>query len=297
MITKGIIEEILSPYSARVRLPIFDSIKEAQNSVTTGNLRIASICSLPNCTNLLAVNDIVFVGFEDDDLGKPIILGNLVREQTSIANPAISGYSLDIEKSVNIPGNININNTDSIDLTQLIGLKCNVQAALNQITANISDIPTKFLTSQDIKTLKTNNISAQSTSSSESIVGSGTINLHRVAKTGSYSDLNGKPNIPSALSWQTPASVSEIVNAIMWKVSGQILDIHQIWGTGSGAYGTVAVEEQQANSQGAAYISISETANTINVKGALYADNTTTKLVWINETNISVTLSDWKVLK
>lgn len=243
MITKGIIEEILSPYSARVRLPIFDSIKEAQNSVTTGNLRIASICSLPNCTNLLAVNDIVFVGFEDDDLGKPIILGNLVREQTSIANPAISGYSLDIEKSVNIPGNVNINNTDSIDLTQLIGLKCNVQAALNQITANISDIP-------------------------------------------------------SALSWQTPMSVSEIVNAIMWKVSGQILDIHQIWGTGSGAYGTVAVEEQQANSQGAAYISISETTNKISVKGALlYADNTTTKLVWINETNISVTLNDWKVLK
>lgn len=144
MITKGIIEEILSPYSARVRLPIFDSIKEAQNSVTTDNLRIASICSLPNCTNLLAVNDIVFVGFEDDDLGKPIILGNLVREQTSIANPAISGYSLDIEKSVNIPGNININNTDNIDLTQLIGLKCNVQAALNQITADINEIKKKI---------------------------------------------------------------------------------------------------------------------------------------------------------
>ena len=144
MITKGIIEEILSPYSARVRLPIFDSIKEAQNSVNTGSLRVASICSLPNCTNLLAVNDIVFVGFEDDDLGKPIILGNLVKEQPSIANPSLSGYSLNIEDSVTIPGNININKTNNIDLTQLIGLKCNVQAALNQITADINEIKKKI---------------------------------------------------------------------------------------------------------------------------------------------------------
>ena len=121
MITKGIIEEILSPYSARVRLPIFDSIKDAQNSVSTGNLRVASICSLPNCTNLLGIGDIVFVGFEDDDLGKPVILGNLVKEQPSTANPSINSYSLNIDNSVNLPGAVSINNTDNIDLTQLIG--------------------------------------------------------------------------------------------------------------------------------------------------------------------------------
>lgn len=144
MITKGIIEEILSPYSARVRLPIFDSIKDAQNSVSTGNLRVASICSLPNCTNLLGVGDIVFVGFEDDDLGKPVILGNLVKEQPSTANPSINSYSLNIDNSVNLPGAVSINNTDNIDLTQLIGLKCNVQTALNQITADINEIKKKI---------------------------------------------------------------------------------------------------------------------------------------------------------
>ena len=145
MITKGIIEEILSPYSARVRLPIFDSIKDAQNSVSTGNLRVASICSLPNCTNLLGIGDIVFVGFEDDDLGKPIILGNLVKEQPSTANPSINSYSLNIDNSVNLPGAVSINNTDNIDLTQLIGLKCNVQTALNKITADINEIKKKII--------------------------------------------------------------------------------------------------------------------------------------------------------
>ena len=99
------------------------------------------------------------------------------------------------------------------------------------------------------------------------------------------------------LQWVTPTSVSEIVDAIMWKVNGQTLNIHQIYGTGSGAYGTVAVEEQQQNEQGAAYISISKSTNKITVKGALYTDATTSKLVWIEETNISVTLSKWKILK
>ena len=49
---------------------------------------------------------------------------------------------------------------------------------------------------QSIKTLKTDNTAAQATSAGEAIAGSGTINLHKVAKTGSYTDLNNKPAIP-----------------------------------------------------------------------------------------------------
>ena len=51
---------------------------------------------------------------------------------------------------------------------------------------------TTFLTSQSIKTLNTNNTTAQTTSASEAIAGSGTINLHKVSKTGSYNDLLNK---------------------------------------------------------------------------------------------------------
>lgn len=44
-------------------------------------------------------------------------------------------------------------------------------------------------------TLKTNNTTAQTASASEAL--SGTINLHKVAKTGTYSDLIGTPTIPT----------------------------------------------------------------------------------------------------
>lgn len=57
---------------------------------------------------------------------------------------------------------------------------------------------TTFLTShQSIKSLNTNNTAAQTVNTSEAIAGSGTINLHKVAKTGSYNDLLNKPIIPT----------------------------------------------------------------------------------------------------
>lgn len=55
-----------------------------------------------------------------------------------------------------------------------------------------------YLTShQSIKSINTNNTAAQAVTASEAIAGSGTINLHKVAKTGNYNDLLNKPTIPS----------------------------------------------------------------------------------------------------
>lgn len=56
-----------------------------------------------------------------------------------------------------------------------------------------------YLTShQSIKSINTNNTAAQDANASEAIAGSGIINLHKVAKTGSYNDLLYKPTIPAA---------------------------------------------------------------------------------------------------
>lgn len=53
------------------------------------------------------------------------------------------------------------------------------------------------LTASDIKTLNTDNATAQEVNAAEAITGSGTINLHKVSKTGKYSDLSGTPTIPT----------------------------------------------------------------------------------------------------
>ena len=46
------------------------------------------------------------------------------------------------------------------------------------------------------KTINSTNTSPQQTSASETLTGSGTINLHKISKTGSYNDLTDKPTIP-----------------------------------------------------------------------------------------------------
>lgn len=69
-------------------------------------------------------------------------------------------------------------------------------ATIGGTSINVT-MPANPNTHQSIKTLKTDNTAAQATSASEAIAGSGTINLHKVAKTGSYNDLNNRPTIPA----------------------------------------------------------------------------------------------------
>lgn len=65
---------------------------------------------------------------------------------------------------------------------------------------NLGNAVTIVASHQNIKSLDTTATTAQSTNSSEAIKGSGTITLHKVSKTGSYSDLLNKPTIPTNLS-------------------------------------------------------------------------------------------------
>lgn len=67
------------------------------------------------------------------------------------------------------------------------------RTAAGEITISSSSVPS-------VKTLNTTNTTAQTTSASEDIAGSGTINLHKVAKTGTYSDLIGLPTLGSLAS-------------------------------------------------------------------------------------------------
>lgn len=53
------------------------------------------------------------------------------------------------------------------------------------------NLPATYLTA--VKTLNTTATGAQTTSSSESLAGSGTVTLHKISKTGSYNDLLHKP--------------------------------------------------------------------------------------------------------
>ena len=78
MITRAIINKIdYESNKIRVRIPIYDGAQNSQGSTSDDDLSWASVMCLPGLTINYEVGDIVIVGFEDDDIGKPIILGYL----------------------------------------------------------------------------------------------------------------------------------------------------------------------------------------------------------------------------
>lgn len=78
MITRAIINKIdYESNKIRVRIPIYDGAQNSQESTSDDDLSWASVLCIPGLTIGYKIGDIVIVGFEDDDIGKPIILGYL----------------------------------------------------------------------------------------------------------------------------------------------------------------------------------------------------------------------------
>ena len=74
-----------------------------------------------------------------------------------------------------------------------VAIKMNGSEKGKVTSSGTIDLGTVLTSHQSIRTLNTNNNTSQTVSASESISGSGTINLHKVAKTGSYNDLLNTP--------------------------------------------------------------------------------------------------------
>lgn len=81
MIQKAIIEEIIQGgYQARVRIPRYNKAASSPTATDTGDLAIATICTFPGVHPSYQLGDIVFVGFENENINQPVILGLLYRE-------------------------------------------------------------------------------------------------------------------------------------------------------------------------------------------------------------------------
>lgn len=143
MITKGIVEEILTPYKARVRLPLLDGIKESRQGVITSDLGVATVCSLPNSSNNISEGDVVFVGFEDMDLGKPIILGHLFKEYSNSTMVDLVLRKLTTTSTTKLSEETSIGNVSSHDIKMLQGTRFNIQNQIDNLNERLSKLEEK----------------------------------------------------------------------------------------------------------------------------------------------------------
>lgn len=144
MITKGIVEDIIDTYQVRVRLPIFDKVDGAKNATKNEDLSIGTVCCLPNSSYQVNVGDIVFVGFEDNDISKPIILGQLYRDVDSNTLMSLVLGTLETKTSTVLSENTTIGDVSANEIKCLSGIKTNIQQQLNSIIEDISKIKEKL---------------------------------------------------------------------------------------------------------------------------------------------------------
>lgn len=133
MITKAIIEDIVSDYQVKVRIPIFDSSDGFSQATSTTELNNAIICTLPKCSFNPSIGDIVLVGFEDFDPGKPIILGCLFKESGNTSVMDLEVGCLTANSIVKLSENTTIGTITYKDLQELVDLKNNFQFILETL--------------------------------------------------------------------------------------------------------------------------------------------------------------------
>lgn len=81
MIQKAIVESIEGEYQVKVRIPKYD--KMSTDGFSYDELSTSIICSSPGTLVNYSVGDIVLVGFENNEINKPVVLGLLYTNNNS----------------------------------------------------------------------------------------------------------------------------------------------------------------------------------------------------------------------
>lgn len=139
MITKGIIEQVVDEYSVKVRLPIFDKLKNAQGATPSSQLPELYFCTLPNCYIAPKINDIVFVSFEDNDFSKPFILGYLFNQDAPQSTVDAVLNSLTVSGDTKLSKNTTIGDVNSTSIACLENCDFNIKKEDKVINDKINE--------------------------------------------------------------------------------------------------------------------------------------------------------------
>ena len=127
----------------KVRIPVLHGDGVAQDSTKDPLLPSATVCGVPNSDYNYQAGDVVFVDFEENDYGKPVIMGSLyttesrtntlpnLRVGTLDATP-VNREGVPSANRVNLPENTTIGDITYKDLKSLIALRNNFGDIINK---------------------------------------------------------------------------------------------------------------------------------------------------------------------
>ena len=140
MIYKGIVEQIVDPYTIKVRIPKLHSVKASNEYIPTESLPNATVCTLPKTHPNIYLGDIVMVGFENNDYSKPVILGHLYKESFGEHSISTEMYELIVTSHANLPAKTQIGKVTAEELSHLSGTAGNLQKQLDLLQEKITKL-------------------------------------------------------------------------------------------------------------------------------------------------------------
>ena len=131
MVTTGKIVERISDSTYKVYLPIFQNAGVKSNLNTS--IYTANCCVDPFVYRPYNVDDLVFVGFVNNRISQPIILGKILKDGIDKPSSYLYADSLKVEKSVILPTDTSIVSSDGQE-SHLFSLKF-LEQQLNELQA------------------------------------------------------------------------------------------------------------------------------------------------------------------
>jgi archaellum component FlaC len=189
MLTKAIIQEVLTPYSIRIRIPSVNKIEGVNGSTPNNELYIAAVCSLPKFIIDPRVGDIVVVGFEDNDMSNPIVLGYLSKSSGNMSIADIVCNDFEATGEIKLSKDTSIGEVTPINIESLKNQKENINDEFNIVKNSIDTIKSEIKGLSQKNSASMNELSGLIKSINESLNSLG-VRIKDVED--SYTELNKK---------------------------------------------------------------------------------------------------------
>lgn len=104
----------------RVRIPVYNKSATDPTATPTNQLYTALVTTLPGCSPIYQLGDVVLVVFENNILSSPIIIGLLYRKGMSIGMSTLNADSIDVSINSNFSEDTTIGDVDAKDLSLVV---------------------------------------------------------------------------------------------------------------------------------------------------------------------------------
>lgn len=113
----------------KIYIPIFRRAGEPKNSKLGASTTYATLCYNPGAENGYRVGDIVYVAFENNQIGEPVIIGKLFlnKTQDSENSTYLIGDELNVSKKATLPLNTTIGDITGEQLAKLFRVVANLE--------------------------------------------------------------------------------------------------------------------------------------------------------------------------